>query len=1011
MTRSERDDARETRDAQPDRSWPERGGWPERGWNEPGGPHRDRGWMDLALAAYVDPLARGKMVLFVGEPQSAAANRLGEVAQRIEVVPTGGRQRPSRAGKGTLRSHAETGEWDLVWISDAAAIAGDPAQLREVAEALSPRGVALLAVDSDVDYEGLYRDLRSQFEHVRMLGQAPFAGQSIVDFAGVERDPSLSFDGSIVGDATAPPSRFIGLCGPGQVSLEAHAIVQLPAEESASAGEARRDLDAARARLEHSERRLEQAQREIARTGQKLDELRHELARVQTGVTGAEERERGETKRAQALAAQLETAQIALRTAEGALANAASTEDAASEVAELERSLHERAREIVALRTEIDRRGTLVRDILEGRDANATPSLAITPQVSSAAVVPAAVVPAAVVPAAVVAPIAAASAPVASEELVALRDALVLAQRRAVDAEAAKTTASFARDEALMIAQRVRDERAREVTEQARDAGRARGLLARVAEIEEVRGGLEARVELLHADVREGQARLREAQRETEHVREQYELAVVQMRAMDHARAEDARRSSSGEVAAPSTSVADAVSAALSEAAVRAEASLSRAEAQIQAAEGARARAEEEVTRLRTSLDLLETQTARERSDSSSRIASLEATLTSERTALDERVEGITREQATRIDALKGEITGLRLLVDDLEAARDARVERDESGASELSSVRERLDRVSEAHRAQLELQQMTASRADAEAARALELAQRVLALDGLVARLQSALAQETERSSASRRGLRALEARLGEATDARDALEAVQSVRLEEERRTADDRESRLASTERDLITAREVATLFRTALADTRTLLSDAAARIPGSATEPRGAPTDAVLRERLDEMRVAIEDREVLLRSLTAQLQDKDDRIRGLEATLRKDAPRGGDADSLRAAVAEREERIARLRAELDEARASQARLETASGSTREREAELRRLQGAIADRDAQLMALEGRALAAERDLKDMRDTFVSARAELEHVLGDTRVRAGTAGEVGDHVAELLRLLRRF
>jgi chromosome segregation ATPase len=132
---------------------------------------------------------------------------------------------------------------------------------------------------------------------------------------------------------------------------------------------------------------------------------------------------------------------------------------------------------------------------------------------------------------------------------------------------------------------------------------------------------------------------------------------------------------------------------------------------------------------------------------------------------------------------------------------------------------------------------------------------------------------------------------------------------------------------------------------------------------------------------------------------------------EASSRGSSRPAADVEALRAELAEREERISRLRTELEEARATQQRLEVASGGTREREAELRRLQGTIADRDTQLMAIEGRAVAAERDLKEMRETFARARVELEHVLGDTRVRAGTTGELGDHVAELLRLLRRF
>jgi hypothetical protein len=999
MTRPEREDAREIRDAHPERGWPE------------------RGWMDLALAAYVDPLARGRTVLFVGEPQSAAAVRLGEVARRLEVVPTGARQRPSRSGRGTLRSHAEAGEWDLVWITDAAAVAGDAAQLREVAEALSPRGVALLSVDAEVDYDTLFRGLRGQFEHVRMLGQAPFFGQSVVDFAGVQRDASLSFDASIVGEGGSQPTRFIGLCGARPVALDAHAIVQLPAED-ASAGEARRDLDATRARLEHSERRLEQAQREIARSGQKLDELRHELARAQAGLASTDtelkavrERERLELEKGLAVAVRLEAAERALRASEEALANAAANEDAEAETVALERALQERAREIVALRAEVERRGVLVRDILESREPTGH---ALAASASDAAP----------------------GSPASGSEkdaLASLRTALVAAQRRAVDAEAEKVAATFARDEAAALAKRLRDERAAELTANARDAGRARGLLARVAELEELRALLEARVELLHADLREATARVRTAQRETELVREQYELAVAKSRAVEHARAEDKRRSGAGE----GGTAADAVAAALADASARSELALARAEADVRAAESARLAAEEETGRLRASLEVVEARAAHERAELEARAAELEATLASERRAVEQRIEAITRERRAKIDELGGEVAGLRLLVADLEAAREASaraaqleaheasVRASESRAREAMSVeaalgeiavlREQHERIAEAHRAALVLQQMTSARADAEAARAIELAQRVLGLDGLVSRLQSTLAQETQRADAARRGLRAVEQRLADALEARDALEAGTTVRFEAERSAAAALESRLASSEQELSRGRDLVGLLRGALLDARSLLSEAASRLPASvAPDPRGAASDSTLRERLDEMRVAIEDRDVLLRSLTAQLQDKDDRIRGLETTLRE-ARDGSDVrpaeDALRAAVAERDQRIARLRGELEEARAARERLELATGNSRERDAELRRLQGAIADRDAQLTAVEGRAVAAERDLREMREAFARARAELEQVLGDTRIRAGAAGDLGDHVAELLRLLRRF
>jgi chemotaxis protein MotB len=966
MTRSERDDARDLRDGLP-----------------------ERGWMDLALAAYAEPLARGRTVLFVGDPQSPAAARLGEAAARLEVVPTGGRQRPSRAGRGTLRSHAENGEWDVVWLLDAAAVVADPAQLREVAEALSPRGAALLAVEADpATYEALYASLRAQFEHVRMLGQAPFAGQSIVDFAAAQREPALSFDGSIVGDEGAAPARYVAVCSARAISLEAHTIVQLPVEESASAGEARRDLEAARARLEHSERRLEQAQREIARSGQKIDELRHEHARSQTELGQASER-------AAELAARLEAVEVSLREAEHALSQAAANEDAEGELAELEASLHARAKEIVELREELARRALLVRDILEagrGRAPGGDAPAASAPPGPSATT---------------------ASAPVAATgesgvELRALREALVGAQRRAVDAEAARAAAVFARDEAADAAEKARQALQADVAQHAREAGRARGLTSRVAELEELRGLLEARVELLHADLREARLKLRDAQRDTELAREQYELALTRARAVEHEA--QAERVIAAE-ATPSETTGSTPPGA-SDVSAEAASALARLRDQLEIAEASRLRAEEEASRLRTSLELLESQSSRDRTEAGAQLAAIEATLASERSAFDGRLEAFTRESGARIDELTGEVSGLRMLLADLEAARAALEARPapSPGAdpAELASLREQLERVSAAHQAGLELRQMTAARADAEAARAIELAQRVLALDGLASRLQSALAQEAERSASARRALRAVEGRLAEAVEARDALEAVQVVRLEAERRTATELEQRAAASEAALAVARRVNEVLRVAVTEARALLSETASRLPAGGG---GGASDPALRERVEEMRRAIEDRDILLRSLTAQLQDKDDRIRGLETTLRREAPRGApDVGELRAAVSERDERIARLRAELQEARAKEARLEATHGSMREREAELRRLQGAIADRDTQLMALEGRAIAAERDQREMRETFASARAQLEVLLGDTRVRT-SVGEAGEHIAELVRLLRRF
>ncbi|HJL16648.1 MAG TPA: hypothetical protein RMH99_13380, partial [Sandaracinaceae bacterium LLY-WYZ-13_1] len=81
---------------------------------------------------------------------------------------------------------------------------------------------------------------------------------------------------------------------------------------------------------------------------------------------------------------------------------------------------------------------------------------------------------------------------------------------------------------------------------------------------------------------------------------------------------------------------------------------------------------------------------------------------------------------------------------------------------------------------------------------------------------------------------------------------------------------------------------------------------------------------LRDRLSKLDAEAADREVLLRSLTAQVQERDDRIRALERLQQGD---GGDEDpaALRARLLEMEERVARLSEELEHERDARRRLE--------------------------------------------------------------------------------------
>jgi len=173
---------------------------------------------------------------------------------------------------------------------------------------------------------------------------------------------------------------------------------------------------------------------------------------------------------------------------------------------------------------------------------------------------------------------------------------------------------------------------------------------------------------------------------------------------------------------------------------------------------------------------------------------------------------------------------------------------------------------------------------------------------------------------------------------------------------------------------------------------------ARSASIPTAPEG-----VFREEIARLARDADDRELMLRSLTAQLEERDDRIRALERVAK------GDVVTVDATkMLEAEERVARLSSELAEERRARERAESSSAGVA-REAELRRLEQLIGDRDAQLMLLEGRVEGASREERTMRDAFAEARGAIESILG--QLGGGRAGEAAEAAAELLRALRKY
>lgn len=393
----------------------------------------------IVLAAYAEPIASGRRVLFVGPASSALPARLVERGARVVLVCD---PEPVRLAEASAKNRVPAlsfaalsdgplalrdGAFDVAIVEDAG-ISEPLALVKRLRRALTPRGVAILASQNpdtrvpllprrpggviSLDYYALYDAVKAEFEHVRMLGQAPFVGYVVADFAP-DGAPEPSLDTAFLPAGAEEPELFIAVGSQHPVELEAFAVVQLPyrsvlssAEgdgealrraknaEAATRGklmEAEQELGAKRQALAERDAQLEQERRSLASSEAELDEQRRtlaereaelderrralaerdaELVNERRGGAGREaklrELETGVFARDAELSAlrreleqknrQLEAQDGKLAALEQKLAGAASPEDqaaAAAELAALEHALAERGEHVRKLEREL----------------------------------------------------------------------------------------------------------------------------------------------------------------------------------------------------------------------------------------------------------------------------------------------------------------------------------------------------------------------------------------------------------------------------------------------------------------------------------------------------------------------------------------------------------------------------------------------------------------------------------------------------------------------------------
>src|SRR5262249_54924505 len=109
------------------------------------------------------------------------------------------------------------------------------------------------------------------FPIVRMVGQAPFVGYAVADFAPDE-EPEPVIDTSLV-EQSEEPEVFLAIASERPVDLEPYAVVQLPLEDvsAASSADAQAASDARSAADLHAKLASAQSELEVLRNRQRVE--------------------------------------------------------------------------------------------------------------------------------------------------------------------------------------------------------------------------------------------------------------------------------------------------------------------------------------------------------------------------------------------------------------------------------------------------------------------------------------------------------------------------------------------------------------------------------------------------------------------------------------------------------------------------------------------------------------------------------------------------------------------
>jgi hypothetical protein len=210
------------------------------------------------LTAFAAELLQAKRVLFLGDVSSGLAEHIATIsgrrvhamdpdAMRVSTAIAAARGRKRVVRFELLETDVPLRDtFDAVVIPDARplckeAFASASAMLQWATDSLTGDGLIIMQSpnaevlgseqgEGALAYLELYDALAEYFEHVAMLGQAPFKGCTIAMFGAAE-EPSVTIDSSLMPTAEQP-THYIGIASHLPLRTESYMVLQIPSEAS-----------------------------------------------------------------------------------------------------------------------------------------------------------------------------------------------------------------------------------------------------------------------------------------------------------------------------------------------------------------------------------------------------------------------------------------------------------------------------------------------------------------------------------------------------------------------------------------------------------------------------------------------------------------------------------------------------------------------------------------------------------------------------------------------------------